>query len=177
MRRLLWAAALLPASARASFLSGDALDSFATVMAWVVVFIVPVVLVALFLVVHVLPEKIAEKRHHPQQAAIKTLCFLSLVFGGLLWPLAWLWAYTRPTLFRSVYGTERHENYFVEMGEKASRGELSLADLEHVRAELREMAARGPLPKELQGLPAMLDEAAAKARQGAAPALDATGAA
>ena len=25
-----------------------------------------------------------------------TLCLLSLVFGGLLWPIAWLWAYTKP---------------------------------------------------------------------------------
>jgi hypothetical protein len=43
-------------------------------------------------IVHVLPEKIAHKRHHPRRDAIQTLCLLSLVFGGLLWPLAWLWA-------------------------------------------------------------------------------------
>ena len=41
---------------------------------------------SLFWMVHVLPEKIAHKRHHPQFEAIKTLCLLSLVFGGLLWP-------------------------------------------------------------------------------------------
>ena len=31
---------------------------------------------------------------------IRTLCLLSLVFGGLLWPIAWLWAYTKPVLLQ-----------------------------------------------------------------------------
>ena len=38
--------------------------------------------------------------------AIQTLCLLSLVFGGLLWPIAWLWAYTRPVLYKMAYGTD-----------------------------------------------------------------------
>ncbi len=52
---------------------------------------------AIFWKLHVLPEKIAAARHHPQRDAIHVLCLLSLAFGGLLWPLAWLWAYARPT--------------------------------------------------------------------------------
>jgi hypothetical protein len=109
--------------------------------------------------VHILPEKIAEKNHHPQQHAIKTLCMLSLFFGGMLWPLAWLWAYTRPVAFRMAYGTEKHENYFLEMGEKAAAGELSAAELEHLRDEVAELANRGPLPKALRHLPATLAQA------------------
>jgi uncharacterized membrane protein len=98
VKRLLacWILALAAFPARASFLSGDALDAFADVLALVVICIVPVVVIVLFWIVHVLPEKIAHKRHHPQRDAITTLCLLSLVFGGLLWPLAWLWAYTKP---------------------------------------------------------------------------------
>ena len=29
----------------------------------------------------------AEKRNHPQLPAIKIVCLLSLVFGGMLWPM------------------------------------------------------------------------------------------
>jgi CBS domain containing-hemolysin-like protein len=163
-------AAALPSAAQASFLSGDALDAAASFMAWVVIILVPVVLVALFLIVHVLPEKIAEKRHHPQQAAIKTLCFLSLAFGGMLWPLAWLWAYTRPVGFRAVYGTEKHENYFLEMAEKAERGELDAMQLEHLKEELAMMASRGALAEPLRGIPARLASARPKAAPAEAPA-------
>lgn len=93
--------------AHASFLSGDALDAMANAIAWLALVIVPVVLIAVFWMVHILPEKIAHKRHHPQLDAIKTLCLLSLLFGGLLWPLAWLWAYTKPVLHKMAYGTDR----------------------------------------------------------------------
>lgn len=99
-------AAALPWPARASLLSGDALDTMANVIAWIALIIVPVVLISVFWIVHILPERIAEKRRHPQLAAIKTLCLLSLFFGGLLWPLAWLWAYTKPVLHKMAYGTD-----------------------------------------------------------------------
>src|SRR4029079_11301106 len=94
-------------SAHASFLSGEALDTAADVLAIVVLCVVPIGAIILFWLVHVLPEKIAEKRHHPQKEAITTLCLLSLVFGGMLWPVAWMWAYTRPGFHRAAYGTNR----------------------------------------------------------------------
>lgn len=92
--------------AHASLFSGDTLDFVADIMAWVVLVIAPAVAIAVFWMVHILPEKIAEQRHHPQAGAIKTLCLLSLFFGGLLWPLAWLWAYSRPVLYKMAYGTD-----------------------------------------------------------------------
>ena len=169
------AAGLVPAAAHASFLPPELMDSAAMVLAWVVIFVAPVIAIGLFLVVHVLPEKIAEHNHHPQQAAIKTLCFLSLVFGGLLWPLAWLWAYTRPVTYRAVYGTDKHEHYFVEMGGRAERGELDALELDHLREEVAAMLARGPLPTAIRDLPAKLAQARPKApapapAQAAAPA-------
>src|SRR5512132_2845418 len=82
---------VLPSRAHASFLHGETLDTIANVIAWFAFIIVPPVLIVAFLAVHIIPEKVAEKRHHPQLGAIKCLCFLSLVFGGLLWPIAWLW--------------------------------------------------------------------------------------
>lgn len=82
-------------------------DSMADVVSWVVLIVAPVTVMGLFLMVHVLPERIAEKRNHPQAHAIKVLCILSLFFGGLLWPLAWLWAYTKPVLYKMAYGTDK----------------------------------------------------------------------
>ncbi|MGY8562821.1 DUF3302 domain-containing protein [Paracidovorax citrulli] len=96
--------------AHASFLGGEALDTAANVIAWLALVVVPVVLIAVFWMVHILPEKIAEKRRHPQLDAIKTLCLLSLLFGGLLWPLAWLWAYTKPVLHKMAYGTDQGDH-------------------------------------------------------------------
>src|SRR6185312_6401745 len=152
-------AALGSASARASFLSGDALDAVADVMAWVVIVIVPIIGIVIFWLVHVLPEKIAHKRHHPQTAAIQTLCLLSLVFGGLLWPIAWLWAYTKPIGYKLAYGTEKGEHYFDEQAERARAGELAPEELEELRHELDVLSKRGPLPPHL----ARLREAAATA--------------
>jgi hypothetical protein len=82
-------------------------DKVAWGIAIFVLFVVPVTLIVLFWMVHVLPEKIAHKRHHPQFEAIRTLCLLSLVFGGLLWPIAWIWAYTKPVLHKLAYGTDK----------------------------------------------------------------------
>ena len=115
------AATALPA--HASFLSGEALDTFADVMALVVLIVVPVVVIVVFWLVHVLPERFAEKRHHPQTQAITVLCLLSLVFGGLLWPLAWLWAFTRPVGYKVAFGTDKHEDWHETMGEKALAGD------------------------------------------------------
>src|SRR5690349_24715026 len=116
--------ALSASPVRASFLSGEALDTFADILALVVLFVVPCVVIVLFWIVHVLPEKIAHKRHHPQRDAITTLCLLSLVFGGLLWPIAWIWAYTKPIGYRLAYGTDKHEDYYDEKAQKHRAGTL-----------------------------------------------------
>ena len=110
-----WSLAL-PAPAHASLLPPEMEDALAKYLAIFVLFFVPVLLIVLFWMVHVLPEKIAHKRHHPQLEAIKTLCLLSLVFGGLLWPIAWLWAYTKPVGYKLAFGTDKHPDYFKEHG-------------------------------------------------------------
>ena len=150
--------ALIAASpAHASFLSGEALDTAADVLAIIVLIIVPVVAIVVFWLVHVLPERFAEKRHHPQTAAIQTLCLLSLVFGGLLWPIAWLWAFTKPVLHKAAYGTDVNAEWYETMGEKARGGELLGDQLRHLREELDAMAARGALPPNLRQLRTDLD--------------------
>ena len=136
--------------ARASFLSGEALDTAADILAVVILFLVPIVAITAFWLVHVLPEKIAEKRHHPQKDAIKTLCLLSLVFGGMLWPLAWLWAYSKPVLHKMAYGTDKHEDYYKELAHSDAKDARALKeDVERLQQELDILQERGALPEEL----------------------------
>jgi len=145
------ALAFAPA-ARASFLPPELMDSAAMYLAWFVIIFVPIGGIVLFWLVHILPEKIAHRRHHPQRDAIQVLCLLSLVFGGLLWPIAWLWAYTKPAGYRLAYGTEKHDDYYVQLGEKAKAGELLEHELAHLREELDAMAAKGGLSADLKVL-------------------------
>jgi hypothetical protein len=126
--------------------------SAATGLAWFIIFVVPIAGIVLFWMLHVMPEKIAHKRHHPQRDAIKTLCLLSLFFGGLLWPIAWLWAYVKPVGYQAAYGTEKHEDYFHELGDKARAGELLAHEIAHLRDELDVMAAKGTLTANLKVL-------------------------
>ena len=144
-------AALLAAlPAHASMLSGDALAKAANVIAIVVIIVVPIVVVAVFWLVHVLPEKIAHKNHHPQTKAIQVLCLLSLVFGGLLWPLAWLWAYTKPVLYKMAYGRDKADEYYEQ---PPPGGGAQATDLKHdvaqLRADLERLMAKGGAPAEL----------------------------
>ena len=111
---------LLPAPASASFLSPEMEDVVADWLTVFVLILVPVVGIALFWLVHILPEKIAHKRHHPQFEAIRTLCLLSLVFGGLLWPIAWIWAYTKPVMHQMAYGTDKSDDYHAELKQVAA---------------------------------------------------------
>jgi CBS domain containing-hemolysin-like protein len=153
MRLLYGALAALAATpARASFLSGEALDTAADVLAIIVLIFVPVVAIVVFWLVHILPEKFAHKRHHPQRDAIQVLCLLSLAFGGLLWPFAWLWAFTKPVVYRGAYGTDKHEDYYDELAERHRSGTLVREDILHLREELEAMEAKGALPPRLRAL-------------------------
>src|SRR5712672_2385021 len=127
----------LPSHAQASFLHGETLDTVADVIAWFAFIIVPPVLIVAFLAVHIIPEKVAERRHHPQLGAIKCLCFLSLVFGGLLWPIAWLWAYSKPVFHKMAYGTDVDHSNNQAAGEKSATSEL-----EQIRARVAELEAQ-----------------------------------
>jgi len=157
---LVLALCLCPSTAQASFLSPELEDKLAGFLAVFVLFVVPVVLITLFWMVHVLPEKIAHKRHHPQLEGIRTLCLLSLVFGGLLWPLAWLWAYSKPVMYKLAYGTDRAPDALGEhaapialsaapaalgLSDRVARLEqrgVSAADLSALRADLEAIEAR-----------------------------------
>lgn len=153
--------ASLPLAAHASFLPPAMVDTAATYLAWFIIFVVPIGAIVVFWLVHILPEKAAENRHHPQKEAITVLCLLSLVFGGLLWPLAWLWAYTKPIGYRAAYGTDKHDEFFVTMGERAKAGQLNGEELAHLREEIDGIGAQRPLGPELREARDKIDAALA----------------
>ncbi|HEX2493652.1 MAG TPA: DUF3302 domain-containing protein [Steroidobacter sp.] len=132
---LVWLA-LLAARAHASMFSGDALDAVANVLAWIVLIVAPAIAIAVFWIVHILPERIAENRHHPQAKAIKTLCLLSLFFGGMLWPLAWLWAYSKPVFYKIAYGEDIAKPETEPTPPTANRG-MENSVPQHERAAVR----------------------------------------
>lgn len=135
MSTLVLVASASISSARSIF-EGETLDAVANALAWLVLVIVPIVGIGVFWLVHILPEKIAERRHHPQTEAIQTLCLLSLFFGGLLWPLAWLWAYSKPVMYKMAYGTDK-----VVHGQE-DHDEVVVAATGNVPDELRRLRER-----------------------------------
>ena len=151
-----WSLAL-PSAAHASLVSPELEDALAKYIAIFALVFVPIALIVLFWMVHVLPEKIAHKRHHPQLEAIKTLCLLSLVFGGLLWPIAWLWAFTKPVGYKLAYGTDKSPEYFKEHG--LPEPDSPTAD---IRQRVSALEARGVPASELDAI--RTDLAALEAR-------------
>jgi CBS domain containing-hemolysin-like protein len=144
--RLASVAALLAAMpAHASFMQGETLAKAANVLAIIVLVLVPVIGITVFWLVHILPEKIAHKRNHPQTEAIQVLCLLSLVFGGLLWPLAWLWAYSKPVLYKMAYGTDvgdEHHGETADASAPVSGSESARVEIEQLRARLAMLEAQ-----------------------------------
>jgi len=159
---------LLAAPARASLFQGETLDAVANGIAWVALVIVPVAGIVVFWLVHILPEKIAEKKKHPQTPAIQMLCLLSLVFGGMLWPIAFLWATTKPVLHKAAYGTDVWDKDphapATPPDEATTSLPLTTAPIADVRADLQRLheqidglSVRAATAQELDAMRAELD--------------------
>jgi CBS domain containing-hemolysin-like protein len=136
---LVGATGLLPQSAHASMFHGETLDSIANVISWVALVIAPIIGIVVFWLVHILPEKIAHKKKHPQTRAIQCLCLLSLVFGGLLWPFAWLWAYSKPVLHKLAYGTDVDESLAHDDHDHADVVTEETSEVEQLRARIAQL--------------------------------------
>lgn len=128
----------LPSHAHASMFQGETLDAIANGISWVVLILAPIIGIAAFWLVHILPEKIAHKKKHPQTRAIQCLCLLSLCFGGLLWPIAWLWAYTKPVLHKMAYGTDVDES-LSHVGHEVTEEDK---EIEKLRTRITELEAK-----------------------------------
>ena len=61
-----------------------------------IVFLI-VAIAAIVVVLGSLPGKIARRRGHPQVDAVNAASWISFLGFGLLWPLAFVWAFVRPS--------------------------------------------------------------------------------
>jgi hypothetical protein len=69
------------------------LDVFAFVVFAVLIAVVVVIVVSL----GQLPGRLARKWGHPQASAINAASWIGVATGGLVWPLAFIWAFITPS--------------------------------------------------------------------------------
>ncbi|WP_354047151.1 DUF3302 domain-containing protein [Bradyrhizobium sp. LB12.1] len=81
--------------------SFGALDAFAFVVFAVLIFVGVLIVVNL----GKLPGQLARKWNHPQASAINAMSWVGIATGGLLWPVAFVWAFTKPFGLRSGKNT------------------------------------------------------------------------
>src|SRR5262245_13604269 len=74
------------------------------IIAFVVFAVLLIATVVIVVTLGSLPGQIAHKRGHPQAAAITVAGWLGLVAGGVIWPLALIWAFLRPAAARPDTG-------------------------------------------------------------------------
>jgi CBS domain containing-hemolysin-like protein len=129
---------LLPLTCFASGATRHLEQIIADYLVWVVILIVPIAVVYIFWKIHILPEQYAEKIHHPQTKLIKVICLMSIVFGGLLWPLAWILAYSKPVLHKMAYGTDKSDEYYTDGETKHADKPLNLSIVEDEISNLKE---------------------------------------
>jgi Protein of unknown function (DUF3302) len=72
--------------------SFGALDAFAFLVFAVLIFVGVIIVVSL----GKLPGQLAQKWGHPQASAINAMSWIGIATGGLLWPVAFIWAFTTP---------------------------------------------------------------------------------
>jgi hypothetical protein len=73
------------------------------------IFLAVLVIIIGIVVVHELPGKVADKRHHPQVDAIKITSYLGLIVFPL-WMFALIWAHMRPWKITGFDGQEDRSN-------------------------------------------------------------------
>ena len=74
----------LSSNAHASFLTPEKLDVAAFYLAWFIVIVFPIAGIVVFLMVHMLPEKIAERRQHPPRYGARWAGDPAPPWGGAL---------------------------------------------------------------------------------------------
>ncbi|MGY3591017.1 hypothetical protein ACVIGB_009397 [Bradyrhizobium sp. USDA 4341] len=90
--------------------SFGALDAFAFVVFAVLIFVGVIIVVNL----GKLPGQLAHKWNHPQAGAINAMSWIGIATGGLLWPVAFIWAFTTPFGAKSSVRDERRASNAAE---------------------------------------------------------------
>jgi cytochrome c biogenesis protein CcdA len=69
---------------------------FMTAAGFIILILLGLLGLWLFVEIGGFPGKKAKERNHPQAEAITVLGWLGLLFGGVGWAVAVVWAYTKP---------------------------------------------------------------------------------
>jgi Protein of unknown function (DUF3302) len=94
------------------------LDAFAFIVFAVLIFVAVIIVVSL----GKLPGQLATKWGHPQAAAINAMSWIGIATGGLLWPIAFIWAFTNPFGIKSAAIKDDRQPRVVEADVTATGG-------------------------------------------------------
>ena len=72
------------------------------VFALIVLIVLVAAVVGIWVILGMMPGKIARKRNHPQAEAINVCGWWGVITMGILLPLAFIWAYTNPPRLRDT---------------------------------------------------------------------------
>jgi hypothetical protein len=96
--------------------SFGALDAFAFVVFAVLIFVGVLIVVNL----GKLPGQLAHKWNHPQAGAINAMSWIGVATGGLLWPVAFVWAFTTPSGMKSAKSDLRPDGVEPDTGDSVT---------------------------------------------------------
>ena len=94
------------------------LDIFAIIVLLILLFAV----VAIWIVLAMLPGKIAAKRNHPQAEAINIGGWLGAILGGVFWPVFLVWAFTKPIRITSAGEAEEIQDLYKRIAVLEAQG-------------------------------------------------------
>jgi hypothetical protein len=92
------------------------LDAFAFFVFAVLIFVGVVIVVNL----GKLPGQLAHKWNHPQAGAINAMSWIGIATGGLLWPVAFIWAFTTPSGMKSANNDPQPHGVEPAMGDSGT---------------------------------------------------------
>ena len=92
------------------------LDAFAFVVFAVLIFVGVIIVVNL----GKLPGQLAHKWNHPQASAINAMSWIGIATGGLLWPVAFVWAFTTPFAAKSATSDAQPQSFEPGAGDSAT---------------------------------------------------------
>jgi hypothetical protein len=92
------------------------LDAFAFFVFAVLIFVSVVIVVNL----GKLPGQLAHKWNHPQASAISAMSWIGIATGGLLWPVAFIWAFTTPSGMKSAKNDLQPHDVALAMGDSGT---------------------------------------------------------